>query len=94
MSNVVTEFIKARRELYKELSIDDGYYVDFKFNVPWALCGEDDVRWFEEGDEFGADIVNKDITVGEIYTSILIDNGCGDTLYTVFENKDRNYEYE
>lgn len=89
MSNVIEQFIEARKKLLQELTIEDGYYIDFRLDVPWSLQGEDDVSWLDEGDEFGADIVNKDITVTSHHTVVLIDNGCGETFYTVFKNVER-----
>ena len=90
----IDEFERLKSEIgeYFGMTIYDGFD-DMRDIKIWSL-DEDEIFWVQDDDEFSGEIYGTSIWEKEEYTLVRYDNGCGEKIYAIFDNKCRDDNYE
>jgi len=86
------EELKSQIGEYFGMTIYDGFD-DMRNVTLWSL-DDSEIHWVQDGDEYGGEIYGTSIWEKKEYTLVRYDNGSGEKIYAIFDNKTRNDEYE
>lgn len=93
MKELLETYQSTLDAIFKYFGISNAYgELDIRTDVKWSLTN-DSVHWYEDCgtpalNEYGNDIIGKPI-IGEEYTLLYVDNGCGEQYYQIFYNPNK-----
>lgn len=97
MRELLETYQKTVQDIFSRFGLDNGYgEIDIKTDVRWALNGNEEVRWLENGGLYCNEIRRGEPMYFENWMMVHVDNGCGDQFYQIFNTdlRDDNLEEE